>query len=62
MSYGIIVNGLRRLAKELEDAQIKGQLADELDGMVKTKGKQKVAVKEEDKSGDCEEEDGSLDS
>ena len=56
------MNGLRRLAKELEDAQIKGQLADELDGMVKTKGKQKVAVKEEDKSGDCEEEDGSLDS
>lgn len=58
--YGVIVNGLRRLAKELEDAQLKEEMASELEAMT---GKNKKVKKETQKEDQMEEDesDGELD-
>lgn len=60
MSYGIIINGFKRLAKELEDAELKEAMADELEAMA---GKNKKVKKETQKQDQMEEDesDGELD-
>lgn len=60
MSYGIIINGFKRIAKELEDAQLKEDMASELEAMT---GKNKKVKKETQKKDQMEEDesDGELD-
>jgi len=59
MSYGIIVNGLRRLAKELEDAQMKESMAEELEAAMESeKGKKKVKKVDADEASEDESDDG----
>ena len=54
------MNGLRRLAKELEDAQLKEEMASELEAMTNKNKKTKKETKKEDQMEE-DESDGELD-